>query len=109
MIFLGALTPSHSYLISLWNVELVTQPVNFCCKPCLQGVRVVSNAGGVDPEACRAALLKTAAAEGFDLDVAVVTGDDLLARKGDFVDAKSMHTGKPVSMKGLTSMNAYFG
>ncbi len=44
---------------------------------CPAGIRVVSNAGGVNPQACATALCKMAEEQGVELSVAVVTGDDL--------------------------------
>ncbi|CAD6560062.1 hypothetical protein LMG27952_07027 [Paraburkholderia hiiakae] len=46
---------------------------------CRQGVRVIANAGGLNPHACRAALLAVAREQGLSLRVAVVTGDDILS------------------------------
>src|SRR5207253_7550447 len=43
-----------------------------------RGTRVISNAGGVNPQACAQALLALAAEQGVALKVAVVTGDDVL-------------------------------
>lgn len=43
-----------------------------------KGIRVVSNAGGVNPEACAAALAAVAQAQGVQLKIAVVTGDDVM-------------------------------
>src|SRR5205085_4871952 len=43
-----------------------------------RGTRVISNAGGVNPQACAQALLALAAEQGVPLKVAVVTGDDVL-------------------------------
>ena len=44
------------------------------------GIRVVSNAGGVNPQACVAALLQAARDQGLELSVATVTGDDFTDR-----------------------------
>jgi len=45
-----------------------------------QGVRIISNAGGVNPQACAAALRAEIAKQGLALKVATVTGDDLMDR-----------------------------
>lgn len=42
------------------------------------GIRVVSNAGGVNPLACAASIQEVVKKAGLDLKVAVVTGDDLI-------------------------------
>jgi hypothetical protein len=73
-----------------------------------KGVRVVANAGGVNPLACKAALEAVAAKAGISLKVAVVLGDDLLARRKDFVDCVEIDSGEP-QPKMLVSMNAYLG
>ncbi len=48
-----------------------------------QGVKILSNAGGVNPVACGEAVRALVAQAGLDLKVAVVTGDDLLGRAGE--------------------------
>jgi Acyclic terpene utilisation family protein AtuA len=42
------------------------------------GIRVVSNAGGINPLACASAIEEAAKRADVDLKVAVVTGDDLM-------------------------------
>lgn len=50
-----------------------------------KGIRVIANAGGVNPEACRTAVLEVAKKLGVaGLKVATVTGDDVLARLSEF-------------------------
>jgi hypothetical protein len=43
-----------------------------------RGIRVVSNAGGVNPQACAAALAALATELGVALKIAVVSGDDVM-------------------------------
>lgn len=75
-----------------------------------QGIRVVSNAGGVNPEACKAAIEKRLAEQGIALKIAVVTGDDLLERAGALREAgiTEMFSGAPFPAKPW-SANAYLG
>lgn len=72
-----------------------------------QGIRVVTNGGGMNPLAAAAELQKRAEAMGLAPRIAIVTGDDVsdLATQGGFTD---MFTGRPVPEK-LTSANAYLG
>jgi hypothetical protein len=75
-----------------------------------RGIRVVSNAGGVNPQACADALLALAAEHGLALKVAVVTGDDVLplvpALREEGV--RELQTGEPLPERLLTA-NAYLG
>lgn len=77
-----------------------------------QGVRIVSNAGGVNPEACAEALRQEIAAKGLDLSVAIVEGDDLLGRAKELAEAApaDMFSGAPFPPAGkIASINAYLG
>ncbi|WP_039747820.1 acyclic terpene utilization AtuA family protein [Solimonas variicoloris] len=71
-------------------------------------IKVVANAGGVNPLACKAALEAAAAKAGIALRVAVVLGDDLNARRKDFADCVEIGSGKPLPATTI-SMNAYLG
>ncbi|TXH03474.1 MAG: DUF1446 domain-containing protein [Nevskiaceae bacterium] len=73
-----------------------------------RGIRVVANAGGVNPLACKKALEAVAAKAGLNVRVAVVLGDDLLTRKKEFADCVEIDTGKPMPPT-LVSFNAYLG
>jgi len=73
-------------------------------------IKVVTNAGGVNPQACRDAVLKACDAAGIMLKVAVVLGDDLVPAVQKFRDAgiTEMDGDAPLPAK-ITSMNAYLG
>lgn len=73
-------------------------------------IKVVTNAGGVNPQACREAVLKACEAAGVTLKVAVVIGDDILPRVAEFRAAgvREMDTGAELPAK-IVSMNAYLG
>ncbi len=77
-----------------------------------RGIKVISNAGGVNPHACAFALRAVIAQQGLDLKVACIVGDDLLDRK-DQLQAQGiteMFSGStfPPAEKVL-SINAYLG
>jgi hypothetical protein len=86
-------------------------------KPCLpeiasRGVKVISNAGGVNPRACADAVRGLIDKAGLDLKVAVVEGDDLLARAQDLADAghTEMFSGAAFPpVDAVASINAYLG
>ncbi|WP_240554826.1 acyclic terpene utilization AtuA family protein [Oceanicoccus sagamiensis] len=76
-----------------------------------QGVKVISNAGGVNPKACGEAARVLIAEMGLDLTVAVVTGDDLLdANDLDLSNSKEMFSGEAFpKAESVVSINAYLG
>lgn len=75
-----------------------------------RGIRVVSNAGGVNPLACGAALQEVIQKAGLDLKVAVVTGDDLMPQKDSLTELRmtDAERKKPLP-KTVHSMNVYLG
>src|SRR4051812_25669173 len=81
------------------------------------GVRVIANAGGVNPPACADAVRSLATVSGSrkDIRVGVVTGDDLLPRLDELLasghELRNMDTGEPVSTvrDRVLSANAYIG
>jgi len=75
-----------------------------------KGIRLVTNAGGVNPDACRAALEKAFAEAGVALKIALVTGDDLSAQADALRDAgtREMFSGAAMPAR-LSSINAYLG
>jgi hypothetical protein len=90
--------------------------IEHCIRPLIsnikqKGVRVVTNAGGINPEGCVKAIKDVASAQGVELSVAMVTGDDLMKdvkevrEKGYDIE---METGQPLPQS-ILSMNAYTG
>ncbi|HYE40450.1 MAG TPA: acyclic terpene utilization AtuA family protein, partial [Ramlibacter sp.] len=75
-----------------------------------QGIRVISNAGGVNPQACAQALQALCAGQGVPLKIAVVTGDDVLPLVPALREqgVQEMQTGAPLPARLLTA-NAYLG
>ena len=75
-----------------------------------RGIRVASNAGGVNPLGCKRALEAAGAALGIPLRVAVVEGDDLMPRIDALRDEglREWRSGKPLPPRLLTA-NAYLG
>ena len=75
-----------------------------------KGIKVVSNAGGLNPKGCAAAVAKLAAEAGVKLRIAVVEGDDVSALVPSLREAgqKDMFTGRPLPDR-IQSANAYLG
>jgi hypothetical protein len=82
-----------------------------------RGVRVIANAGGVNPPACAAAIRQVAAKQGVSdkVRIGVVTGDDVLPRLDELIAGghalANMETGDPLSTvrDRVLSANAYIG
>jgi hypothetical protein len=74
-----------------------------------QRIKVVSNAGGVNPLACGEAIKAMAAEAGIALKVAVVVGDDLIGRMAELGGAlRPQQPAQPRPAK-FMSANAYLG
>ncbi|PSP43397.1 hypothetical protein BRC68_07475 [Halobacteriales archaeon QH_6_64_20] len=77
-----------------------------------QGVTILANAGGVNPDACRDAVLEVAREQGLDASVATVSGDDFRDRIEAF-DAGTLrhaYTNDPLPADAdVVSANAYLG
>ena len=73
-------------------------------------IKVVTNAGGVNPQACAEAVRKACEAAGVNLKVAVVMGDDLMGKVAELRAAGITEMGgdAPLPAK-ILSMNAYLG
>ena len=82
---------------------------------CLEkGIKVVSNAGGLDPAGCAAAVAEVADRLGLKPTIAYVDGDNLLPRLGELVasgvDLAHFETGEPIGdTSRFISANAYLG
>ena len=78
-----------------------------------KGIKVVSNAGGLDPEACAEAVAEVANKLGLSPTVAYVRGDDLVPRMSELIAADQlMHfeTGEPIKdAAAFLTANAYLG
>lgn len=82
-----------------------------------EGIRVIANAGGVNPHACAdaaaAALVRAEVAR--NIKIAIVSGDDISSRLDDLlsrgVEFRNIDTGEPLSSvrSRVQSANAYLG
>ncbi|MBA91337.1 MAG: terpene utilization protein AtuA [Phyllobacteriaceae bacterium] len=75
-----------------------------------KGIKVVANAGGVNPRGCRDALARAAEAAGVDISIGVVLGDDLLDRADEIRARGETEMFSGAAFPGdVWSMNAYLG
>ena len=78
-------------------------------------IRIITNAGGVNPRGCAEALFDVARRKRVPLRVAVVGGDDLMGRIEELrergIDLSNMETGETLGdyRDKILSANAYFG
>jgi len=87
--------------------------------PCLQmqsGLKIITNAGGMNPQSCAAEVRKILAANGLhQRKVGVVSGDDLMPRLDELIATghafQHLDTGEPLAkVRGqVVSANAYLG
>jgi len=78
-----------------------------------KGIKVVSNAGGLDPDRCADAVAEVADKLGLHPKIAYVRGDDLLPRIDDLIASDQLihfETGEPIKdASAFLTANAYFG
>ena len=77
-----------------------------------QGVKIISNAGGVNPKSCAEAIRKMVEEMGLNLKVAAVLGDDLIDRSSDVEEAhyeEMFSGGEFPGAEKMQSINAYLG
>ena len=80
-------------------------------------IKVVANAGGVNCESCRDAVIEVARRSGFagKIKIGIVTGDDIMDRLDALIargiELKNLDTGKPLDsvLSQVQSANVYFG
>lgn len=75
-----------------------------------KGTKIITNAGGVNPQSCGNAIQQLINAAKLDLKVAVVSGDDLLPQQSELQNrgATDMYSDAPLPPF-LVSINAYLG
>jgi hypothetical protein len=78
-----------------------------------KGIKVVSNAGGLDPDGCAEAVAEVAERLGLRPKIAYVRGDDLMARLPELVASDKLRhfeTGEPVKdVSRFLTANTYLG
>lgn len=94
-----------------WATDFVTVAMRQVLRECVEhGIRVIANAGGVNPHGCAQALAALAAEQGVALRIAVIDGDDVmplipwLREQG----VREVGTDRPIPARLLTA-NAYLG
>ena len=94
-------------------MELLRRILPTCQK---KGIKVIANAGGVNPRGCRDAILEVVKQLGLEgVKVAIVEGDDILEDLPRLMDSgeefKNLDNGAPVSevLDKLSSANVYIG
>ncbi len=78
-----------------------------------RGIKVVSNAGGLDPDGCADAVAEVAATLGLSPTIAYVSGDDILSRVSQLVESGALQPFGPGGSLGdpndYLTANAYLG
>jgi len=78
-----------------------------------RGIKVVTNAGGLDPDGCAEGVEEVAQKLGLNPKIAYVRGDDLLPRMNDLIAANQLshfETGEPIKdASAFLTANAYLG
>lgn len=103
--------PAKGYALDF--VEMLRHILPTCQK---KGIKVIANAGGVNPRGCRDAIEKVVTELGLTgIRIGVVEGDDIFDRLPELVDAgetfTNLDTGAPLSdvRDRLASANVYIG
>ncbi|MAV64530.1 MAG: ATPase [Candidatus Marinimicrobia bacterium] len=78
-----------------------------------KGIKVITNAGGVNPEECKKSILELSEQLNVDIKVAVISGDDILGKLGEFlkkgVSFENLDNGLNINevIKDVCSANVY--
>ncbi|HEY1059653.1 MAG TPA: acyclic terpene utilization AtuA family protein [Limnobacter sp.] len=99
--------PEHGYALDFVDLMKKALPVAKA-----RGIRIIANAGGLNPQACASALKQALSDAGCEVTIGVVSGDDATATlatlRNDGADLRDQHTGKAAPPFFLTA-NAYLG
>lgn len=100
-----AADPQAGYAVEF--IDTLREILPVCAQ---RGIKLVSNAGGVNPRACAQALAALQRELGTDLRVAFVEGDDCLGLVESLrrADVRDFYDGAPMPAR-LDSANAYLG
>ena len=77
-----------------------------------KGIKVVANAGGLDPEGCAEAVAEVADKLGLNPTIAFVRGDDLMPRMEELLagdQLRHFESGEPIKEAAFLTANAYLG
>lgn len=99
--------PEHGYALDFIELMKRALPVAKA-----KGIKIVANAGGLNPASCAAALQKAMDEAGQHIQIGMVSGDDatqtLAQLRKDGVELNDQHSGQPAPPFFLTA-NAYLG
>jgi hypothetical protein len=100
--------PSRGYARSF--IRQMDQVMGTCLD---RGIKVVSNAGGLNPASCAEAAQEVADRLGLAPKIAYIEGDDLMPYIGDLqakgIDFANMDTGELLGDRAMLTANAYMG
>jgi hypothetical protein len=100
--------PSRGYARSF--IRQMEQVMGTCLE---RGIKVVSNAGGLNPSSCAEAVQEVASKLGLSPKIAFIEGDDLMPYLSDLrdkgIDFANMDTREPLGDRHMLTANAYMG
>jgi len=103
---MSKMSPESGYAADFVNIHVLPNLATILAR----GIRVVANAGGVNPGACAEALRKGAEAAGLKPRIAHIEGDDLRPRIAELAAQahRDMFDARPFP-QAVESINAYLG